>query len=62
MANKEYRVKWEIDIYAKSPKAAAKKALKIQRDPKSTATVFDVGIPCWSYLKVTKKSMSIDLE
>lgn len=37
----EYRVVWEIDIEADTPKEAAKKALKIQRDPESTATVFD---------------------
>lgn len=44
MAKKEhqYRLVWEIDICATSPKAAAKKALKYQRDPDSTATVFDV--------------------
>lgn len=39
---KSYRVVWEIDIDAKSPKEAAKKALKIQRDKSSMATVFDV--------------------
>lgn len=40
MAN--YRVKWEIDIEADSPEEAAKEALKIQRDPDSVATIFDV--------------------
>jgi hypothetical protein len=39
---REYRVVWEIDVYGTSPQNAAKEALKIQRDPKSTATVFDV--------------------
>ena len=36
------RVKWEIDIDARTAKAAARQALKIQRDPESTATVFEV--------------------
>jgi len=40
MAN--YRVKWEIDIEADSPEEAAKESLKIQRDPDSVATIFDV--------------------
>lgn len=38
----DYLVMWEIDINAKSPEAAAAKALEIQRDPNSVATVFDV--------------------
>jgi hypothetical protein len=37
-----YRVKWEIDIEAGSHEEAALKALQIQRDPSSIATVFDV--------------------
>jgi hypothetical protein len=40
--SKLYRVVWEIDLYAVSPQAAAEKALQIQRDPESTATVFGV--------------------
>lgn len=39
---KEYRVIWEIDIVASSPREAAKQALEIQRDPESLATVFDI--------------------
>ena len=39
---KTYRVSWEIDIDAESPRAAAEKAQAIQRDPESLATVFDV--------------------
>lgn len=35
-----YRVIWEIDIDADSPTEAAEKALEIQRDPNSSATVF----------------------
>jgi uncharacterized protein YhbP (UPF0306 family) len=33
---------WEIDVDARTPRAAARKALAIQRDPQSIATVFDV--------------------
>ena len=39
---REYHVVWEIDVDATSYRQAAKKALEIQRDPNSTATVFDV--------------------
>ncbi len=39
---KTYRVSWEIDIAADSPRGAAEKAQAIQRDPESLATVFDV--------------------
>ena len=56
-----YRVTWEIDIEAGSPLAAAKKALKIQRDPSSIATVFDVGYHLTKQLKrkgYTKTSTS----
>jgi hypothetical protein len=42
---KEYRVTWEIDIDADSPEEAAQKALDIQRNPESMATVFDVFEP-----------------
>jgi len=38
----EYRVKWEIDVEAVSPIAAARLALKMQRDQESVATVFGV--------------------
>ena len=38
----EYHVTWEIDLTADSPREAAEQALAIQRDPNSTATVFDV--------------------
>ncbi len=37
-----YRVKWEIDIDARTPRAAARKALAIQRNPESIATFFEV--------------------
>lgn len=36
------RVCWEIDVDARTPREAARKALAIQRDPQSIATVFDV--------------------
>lgn len=39
---RRFVVIWEIDIWAKSPEAAARAALEIQRDPSSTSTVFDV--------------------
>ena len=42
MANR-YRVVWQIDIDADSPKAAAELALVIQRDPNSIATLFEVS-------------------
>ena len=38
----KYTVKWSIHISADSPQEAARKALEIQRDPQSTATVFEV--------------------
>ena len=39
---KSYRVRWEIDVDARSTKEAAQKALEIQRDPCSSALFFDV--------------------
>ncbi len=39
---KSYKVTWDIDIDADSPREAALKAQVIQRDPQSTATCFDV--------------------
>ena len=37
-----YRVIWEIDIEAGSARQAAQRALEIQRNPESIATVFAV--------------------
>jgi len=37
-----YRITWEIDIDADSPREAAEQALIIHRNPESIATVFDV--------------------
>jgi hypothetical protein len=49
-----YHVTWVIDVEARSPKGAAQKARKIQLDPESTATVFEVyKIP----KKLTKAQM-----
>lgn len=39
---KEYIVCWAINLDAESPREAAEKALRIQRDPASIATVFVV--------------------
>ena len=40
----KYRVVWEIDIFdAQNPEDAARKALAIQRNPESDATVFYVA-------------------
>lgn len=41
-----YRVTWTIDIdYVDTPREAAEEALRIQRDPESIATVFEVTAP-----------------
>lgn len=37
-----YRVTWQIDIEADTPEEAAQEALRIQRDPDSIATLFEV--------------------
>ena len=39
---KQMRVRWEIDVDARTPKEAAQRALRIQRDPGSIATVYEV--------------------
>lgn len=39
---KKFRVIWEIDVFSDNFEGAAKEALKIQRDPDSTATIFIV--------------------
>jgi len=38
-----YRIEWLIDIDAESPLDAAREALRIHRDPESTAVVFSVA-------------------
>ena len=42
MEEQTYHVMWEIDVDAISAQDAARQALKIQRDRKSTVTVFVV--------------------
>ena len=39
---KTYNLKWEIDIEAETPEEAVQRALEIQRDSQSIATVFEV--------------------
>lgn len=39
---KKYTVRWTIDVLAENEKEAAEEALKIQRDPESIATMFQV--------------------
>lgn len=51
----EYRVSWAINIIAANAQEAAAEALRIQRDPESTATVFLVKD------KATGVTKSIDL-
>jgi hypothetical protein len=38
----QYRVRWEIDLDAESPKQAARIARNIQLEPGNEATVFSV--------------------
>lgn len=42
MSEREYRVRWEIDVLAASPSAAAKKAREAQTRPDTIATAFEV--------------------
>lgn len=42
MPDKKYFVRWECDIWASDPEAAAKKAVEMIADPNSIAHVFDV--------------------
>ena len=57
----KYRVIWMVDIEAKSPQEAAAEALKIQRDPESSATSFDIMVPP-KYPEVEAKIVTVDLE
>lgn len=41
-STREFRVRWEIDLTADSPEAAARQALEIQRAPAFFATIFEV--------------------
>lgn len=51
----EYRVTWEIDVSADSPEDAARLALGIQRDDRSSAVVFSVR-------SESGRTVTIDLE
>ena len=57
-----YRVTWEIDLEANSPREAAEQAQEIQRDPNSIATVFAVS--AWADTKglVKKPTVMIDVQ
>jgi len=57
MAESTYRVKWEIDVSARCPEAAALKALAILQDKDSTAVIFDV-----TGGDIGKKKVSVDLD
>jgi hypothetical protein len=50
---KDYRVAWEIDVYASSPRHAAQLAYEIMREPGNTATVFTVK---------TKRGKPVDVD
>lgn len=39
----DYKVRWEIEVEANSPREAAEVALMIQRDPNSIALEFNVS-------------------
>jgi hypothetical protein len=55
MKDKRYYVTWDINIYAKNPKEAAKLAFKYMQAP-TTATVFTV-----KELGTKKKAVVVDL-
>jgi len=56
----QFRVSWVIDIEADSAEAAAREALRIQRDPDSIATVFTV-VATKEGAAVSAQSEQIDL-
>ena len=45
---KLYRVRWEIEVEAETPLAAAEKARHYQTKPGTTATVFEDNRDVWS--------------
>jgi hypothetical protein len=67
---KTYRVRWEIDLEADcnvtdSCLEAAKRALEIQRNPDSIATVFDVEDPdtgIWKQIDLSYENGCLDEE
>ena len=44
MKDRQFRVRWEIDVFAENYRDAAEKALRAQRDKESIATVFEIGL------------------
>ena len=44
MKERQFRVRWEIDVWATNSLDAAEQARRIQRDGKSIATIFDVSM------------------
>lgn len=58
----EYLVRWEIQLYAKSPEEAARKALKIHRDPESIATIFQVTPMKQLYVPDAEQVVTVDLD
>jgi len=56
---REYRVRWSIDITATSAKKAARIARRIQLDPKSMATYFEVVDMTVLHLAKTMKLKAI---
>jgi hypothetical protein len=59
MVNQNVELIWMIDIDAESLETA--EALKIQRDPDSTATSFEVLVPA-KYPELQAKIVTVDLE
>jgi hypothetical protein len=52
MEEKEYKVKWEIEVYADSPEEAAEKAFNIRTKQDTTATVYNVTDPDGNMIEV----------
>ena len=57
-----YQVRWEIDVEAETPEAAALQAREIQLDHTSRATVFDVFLPDLLTPSGQPVSFAVDLE
>jgi len=55
----EYYVEWSIEIDADTKEEAAAKALQIQRDPSSTATVFTVINQLGDSCKIDLESVTL---
>ena len=55
---RRFTVTWIIDVFEDSPEAAAAKALAIQRDPESIATVFSVV----EYGESDQKTVVVDVQ